>query len=213
MANPTDPPVTILDHIDNIAVPGNVFAEPANEYWALVWLWDGMEFLYHQVRRCDEVVRQKVNPVGNVRFTFGGNLPLPQPVPQTLLTSAFHWYTISACQYVGTVGAIAHRQDSTRPKSKDYVGAVIPEVYAFRNKVAAHFAWCLEDKRDNLAERFASILPSLTFVEDRFQIAGYTVRHQRGGNVSDSTAIPPWGLSKVHERLRKRYWPEKVASC
>ncbi len=45
MADLTDAPLTVLDHIDNIVVPGDVFAEPVNEYWALVWLREGMEYL------------------------------------------------------------------------------------------------------------------------------------------------------------------------
>lgn len=104
MADSTDTPVTILDHIDNIVVPGNVFAEPGNEYWALVWLRQGMEYLYHQVQRCDGVAKQQVNPNGNVRFWGSGNCPEFRQVPLGLLTCSFHWYAISACQYVGTVG-------------------------------------------------------------------------------------------------------------
>jgi hypothetical protein len=208
MADSSDAPVTILDHIDNIVVPGNVFAEPANEYWALVWLHQGMEYLYHQVRRCDEAARQQVNPNGTWVFACSGSAPVFPNVPRTLVTCAFHWYAISACQYVGTVGAIAYRQDNTRPLPREYAKTIIPEVVAFRNKVAAHFAWCIADNRDNLAERLASILPSLEFAGDCFQIAGYTVHLRRGGKASNSTVIQPWSLSRVHERLRQRYWPE-----
>ncbi len=203
---------TILDHIDNIVVPGSVLTEPANEYWALRWLWHGMEFLYCQANRCDDVAKQVVNPNGNVRFWSSGNFPAFQHVPHALLTCSFHWYAISACQYVGTVGAIAHRQDNARPGWRDYVKAVIPEVFAFRNKVAAHFAWCIGDNRDNPAERFASIMPSLTFADDCFQIAGYAVGVRQAGKASDSTAIQPWSLCRVHERLRQRYWPELVSA-
>jgi hypothetical protein len=208
MADSSDTAVTVLDHIDNIVVPGNVFAEPANEYWALAWLHQGMEVLYQQVRHCDETVRQQVNPHGNVRIVCSGNFPGLPPVPQGLLTCAFHWYAISACQYVRTVGAIAYRQDNARPLPQDYAKTVIPEIVAFRDKVAAHFAWCTANKRDNAAERLASILPSLTFAGDCFQIGGYTVHLRQGGKASSSTKIQPWSLSKVHERLRQRYWPE-----
>lgn len=208
MANPTDPPVTTLDHIDNIIVPGNAFAEPANEYWALVWLHQGMEFLYQQVRRCDEGARQQVNPHGNMRVVCSGNfLGLPQ-VPQGLLTCAFHWYAISACQYVRTVGAIARRHDNTRPKPLDYTKKVIPEVLTFRDKVAAHFAWCTTNQKDNPAERFSSIIPPLGFQDDSFHVGMLTVHLRQSGKASNSTEIQPWSLSRVHERLCQRYWPE-----
>lgn len=204
----TESAITILDHIDSITVPGNVFAEPANEYWALAWLHQGMEFLYQQVRRCDEVTRQQVNPKEDMRIMCSGNFPgLPQ-LPQGLLTCAFHWYAISACQYVRTVGAIAHRQDNTRPLPQDYANTVIPEVIAFRDKAAAHFAWCTTNKRDNPAERFASIIPPLVFQDDSFHVGTLAIHLRQGGKVSDSTAIRPWSLSRVHERLRQRYWPE-----
>lgn len=199
---------TILDHIDNLVVPGNVFAAPANEYWALVWLWQGMEFLNYQVRRCDEAARRQVNPNGNVRVVCSGNCPGLPPAPIALLTCAFHWYAISACQYVRTVGAIAWSHDSTRPKPLDYTKKVIPEVHAFRDKVAAHFAWCTANQKDNPAERFASIIPPLVFQDNAYHVGALTVVLQAGGEVSNSTAIRPWSLCRVHEDLRKRYWPE-----
>jgi hypothetical protein len=207
MADLTDAPLTVLDHIDNIVVPGDVFAEPVNEYWALVWLREGMEYLYHQVRRCDEVARQQVNPGGNVRFMGSGNFPAFQHLPQALLTCSFHWYAISACQYVRTVGAISWRHDNTRQKPLDYAKAVIPEVVAFRDKVAAHFAWCTANQKDNPAERFASIIPPLVFQDDSFHVGALAVHLRQDGKASNSTAIQPWSLSRIHERLRQRYWP------
>lgn len=208
MATDTDTMVTILDHIDNITVPGNVFQEPVNEYWALICLRHGMEFLYDQAHRCDQAVQQQVNPDGNVRFFGGGNLPEFDQVPKTLLTCGFHWYAISACQYVKTVGAIALKQDPSRPLPKDYAKEIIPEVVAFRDKVAAHFAWTTENNQDNDAERLASILPALTFSDDSFHVGGLTVAVRHGGRASNSETIKPWSLCNVHQALRKRYWPE-----
>jgi hypothetical protein len=153
-------------------------------------------------------VRQQVNPDGNVRFVGSGNFPAFQHVPQGLLTCAFHWYAISACQYVRTVGAIAWRHDSARPKPPDYAKAVIPEVIAFRDKVAAHFAWCTANKKDNPAERFASIIPPLGFQHDSFHVGVWAIHLRQGGQVNNSTGIQPWSLCKVHERLRQRYWPD-----
>ena len=166
MAGSTDTSVTILDHIDNIMAPGNVFHEPTNEYWALICLRHGMDFLYHRAVHCDQAVKQRVNPDGKMRYFGGGNDPSFYGISKTLLTCAFHWYSISACQYVQTVGAIAYKLDHRRPLPDYYLTKVIPEVFAFRNKVAAHFAWSTENKRDNDAERLASILPPLTFIDD-----------------------------------------------
>ena len=190
-------------------MPGDVFHEPANEYWALICLQHGMEFLYRQASHCDLAVKQRVNPNNDVNFFGSGNFPAFDCVPKTLLTCSFHWYAISACQYVKTVGAIAYRLDSNRPMPNEYAKRVIPSVSVFRDKVAAHFSWTTENRRDNDAERLASILPPLTFQNDSFHVGGWTVALRRGDKSSQSDAIKPWSLCKVHEELRKRYWPEQ----
>lgn len=199
--------LTVLDHIDNITVAGRVFEHPANEYWALVCLRQGMEFLYRQAQQCDLAMKAMVNPSGNVKYGGFGNLPEMRAIPTALLTCAFHWYAISACQYARTVGAIAYRQDAARPFPPQYVAAVIPDVLAFGDKVAAHFAWSTQNSKDNEAERLASILPPLTFENDSFHVGGLTVALCRAGKASDSQSIMPWSLCKVHDRLRVRYWP------
>jgi hypothetical protein len=209
MAVSTDASITILDHIDNITVPGNPFHAPANEYWALICLREGMEFLYRQALRYDQVVKQRVNPEGKMQYFGMGNDPSFDGVPRALLTCAFHWYSISACQYVRTVGAIAYKLDTSRLLPPDYVKKVIPEVAVFRNKVAAHFAWSTENDRDNDAERLASILPPLTFHEDSFYVGALTVGLGRDGKASSSAAIQPWSLCKTHECLAERYWPNR----
>jgi hypothetical protein len=66
---------TVLDHVDNIVVLGNVFQEPHNEYWALIFLRDGLELLYRQAASCDAVVKNQVNPQGGLKFFAYGNIP------------------------------------------------------------------------------------------------------------------------------------------
>jgi hypothetical protein len=105
------------------------------------------------------------------------------------------------------VGAIACRQDASRPLPPHYVAAVMPDVLAFRDKVAAHFAWSTQHSKDNDAERLASILPPLSFEDDSFYVGGLTVTLHRDGKDSRSQSIAPWSICKVHERLRARYWP------
>jgi len=145
MPTETGTTVTILDHIDNIEVPGNVFQAPANEYWALICLRQGMECLYRLAHHCDQVVKSQVNPDGNVRTLLLGNHPAVNQLPKALLTCGFHWYSISACQYVKTVGAIARKLDPARPLPHEYAKRIIPDVLTFRNKVAAHFVWATDN--------------------------------------------------------------------
>ena len=88
---------------------------------------------------------------------------------------------------------------------------MIPDILAFRDKVAAHFAWSTENKRDSDAERLASIIPPLTFMDDAFYVGTCTVNVRSGGQSSDSSAMRPWSVTKAHKRLRERYWREPTA--
>jgi len=133
--------LTVLDHIDGISVPGSVFESAVNEYWALRTHRDGLFFLYHQVAKCEEKARHGFNPEGKLKVIAYGNLPPLTNLPMGLLACAFQWYTISACQYVRTVGAIARMQDQRRPLPRKYAEAVIPELLVYRDKVAAHYSW------------------------------------------------------------------------
>jgi len=200
---------TTLDYIDDIKVAGDVFAKPVNEYWALVSLKEGLDFLYKQTVRCNEMMLAQANP--KVRIFAMGNSLLLTGVPKGLLTCAFHWYAISACQYVRTVGSIAHKEDKSRPEAWQYLKAVIPEVLTFRNKVAAHYAWTMNHSQDNIAEQSASIMPMLTFSDDSFFIGGYTVsQRKKGKEICGSVAN--WSITKVHNQLKERYWPEQSHS-
>lgn len=199
---------TTLDFVDKITVPGDPFAEPANEYWALVYLRHGLDYLDRFVCEQEEDVRSKVNPEGKLRVFMLGNPPDLASVPKALLTCAFHWYAISACQYVRTVGAIAWKQDGGWPKPNDYVQQVIPEVLAFRNKVAAHFAGCTQNSKDSEADRLLSILPQLGFVNGCFRVGTMMVSTRTRGKESCSEKMD-WSISEVHKRLQKRYWPQQ----
>ena len=199
---------TVLDYIDEIKVTGNVFREPANEYWALIYLRQGLDYLFHQIQRCEEAVRKKVNPDGKYKVALIGNAPELKDVPQGLLTCSFHWYAVSACQYVRTIGAIAYRQDSNRLLPLKYVQQVIPAVLAFRDKVAAHFAWSSKHTEDNDAERLASIISPLTFTNDVFEVGSLMVTKKSDTQISNSETIQPWSISNIHAQLNKRYWPK-----
>src|SRR6266704_3091670 len=201
---------TTLDQIDGIAVPGNPFIRPTNEYWALTYLAQGLEFLYRQVQNCDGLARSRLNPSGDLTITAYGNDPASSGMPLGLLTCAFQWYAVDACKYVWTVGAIDHqREPAKHPRPRAYVQRVIPEVLAFRDKVAAHFAGTTRNSKDSPAERLLSILPQLSFVDDALCVAALTVAVSTGGVGSDSTVVERWSIQDIHRRLAERYWPSR----
>jgi hypothetical protein len=78
----TDSEFTIIDHIEDIRVPGRPFDGAANEYWALICLWQGLEFLYAQASLSDQAVKEQLNPEGNIRTNVFGNHPVFDRIPQ-----------------------------------------------------------------------------------------------------------------------------------
>ena len=68
-------PTTTLDYLEDLVVPGNVFTQPSNEYWALLCLKEGMVFLSKQVAACEDIIRRRINPGGGLRVFSAGNLP------------------------------------------------------------------------------------------------------------------------------------------
>ena len=202
------PEFTVLDHVDNIKVQGDVFTSPANEYWALLCLRDGLHFLYRQADQLDKVARKRMNPEGKLRIHCSGSDPSLDGLPRTLLTSAFQWYAVSACQYVRTVGMIAKKLGDDRWTPYQYVDRVIPEVLVFRDKVAAHYSWTMDDSRDTKADQMMSIMPQLAFCDDAFYVGSLQLTLISKGKTTDSSAIKPWSICKVHIELCKRYWPK-----
>ena len=198
---------TTLDYIDKIIVDGNPFTEPTNEYYALLCLRSGLDFLYHQAKKCDQIALQKLDP----KKQYGGYVEglLPEPTMR-LIACAFQWYSVSACQYVKTVGVISYRQDLIRQTPDEYVDKIIPEVKVFRDKVGAHYSWGTKHKEDNEAERLASIIPPVAWFKDSFQVQVFTVNIVRSGKRSTSKDMKPWSITEIHQRLRERYWPEEI---
>ncbi len=188
----------ILDYIDDIKVSGDVFNSPNNEYWELVCLKDGLEALYKQAVKFDEAAVKAVNPDGKLQISLAGNVPALSHIPKALLTMIFHWYAISACQYVRVIGKIASKTD------KEYIQQIIPDVLTFRNKVAAHYAWYSNpnDKRDNPAEKAISVMPKLSFETDSFHMMAFEL----GTKGYTTENLKPWSIVKVHEQLKNRYW-------
>ncbi len=197
---------TILDNVEGFWVPSERFETLCNEYWALVCLKDGLQLLYGQTKAWEEKVAPRVELETGQKFVYMCSGSAMPPAPYTLLTNYFHWYAISVCQLVKTVGAIALKDGQTTARPKSYAETVIPEVIPFRDKVAAHFAWATKNSQDNDAERLASIIPQVTFVNGRYVVGGYQISRTIAGKSSDSSEIRQWSLTEVHERISQRYW-------
>jgi len=82
-----------------------------------------------------------------------------------IIECCFHWYAVSGCNFVKLIGWIAFIEGKSLKEPQEYVKTIIPEVLTWRNKVAAHFAqtFIKSNKRDNIAERKASVGPQICF--------------------------------------------------
>ncbi len=203
---------TVLDHIDQIVVPGNVFENPANEYYALCCWWEGMELLSQQASKADQEAMRHINPDGMFeRVVCAGNIG-PRNIRYTILNCIFQWYSVTACQYVRTVGAIAKKIGPNGSSPWKYVKRVIPDVLDFRDKVAAHLAFSKSDSRDGDADRILSSLPQIQFVRTRFVVGASRLTLSDGGNQSTAGFGCPWNVTEVHQELRKRCRPDLVST-
>ena len=126
----------ILDYVDNLELSDNDRDKFHNELRSLSYLSVGLSYLAHQVRSVEKEVLERL-PESSSHFIYG-DAPDLEGVPQDLVACSFHWYSVSAYNYVLLVGWLT--QGRTYDLAKQYVESVIPEVYGWRNKVGAHFA-------------------------------------------------------------------------
>lgn len=208
-----------IDHVAQISVDP-VLAQ--NELGALQRLAVGMDDLAKVVGESEERVASMF-PVGSARVAMFGGLPGLTASEDRLITSRFHWYSVSAYSYARLVGflklvasddfPLAARYDPEKFKEIDrecsaYVASV-PELEAlvkWRHKVGAHFALTGPRSDDNRAALDGSIMPPIVFAEGRYRAAVWLVPVTSPGEKPQSP-IPSWSLTEVHAALSRRYAP------
>jgi len=194
-----------LDYIENFTLSREDLDKYFNELNSLRYLSEGLSFLYKQVKKVEATVTKRIDPKTLV-FSYG-NDPLMAGVPLGLIACSFHWYSVSVCNYALLVGWIRHTIDPNLPLPRNYVESLIPDVKAWRDKVAAHFSRASHDSRDNLAEQEVSVFPPIGFYGDAFYAAPMILAIRKNGKKSTSESLKEWSLTKTHEQLQPRYWP------
>lgn len=198
----------ILDHLEPIELSEESASAHTNELRSLGYLSQGMTFLSSQMTRIEQRALEQT-PDKQV-FAFG-NVPGYEWVPLGLMACSFHWYAVSACNYVRMVGWLGSDGD---PKSAtEYVKRVIPSVYVWRNKVGAHFAITKPEKNDSPADLAASVMFPIAFSDDAFITSPFILAMSGGGASSASRDDMNWSLTKTHAELGERYWPEAQTSA
>lgn len=202
-ANPTvEPQPVILDYIDHLELSADDARLRFNELHSLAYLVEGLTFLAGQVAKIEARIKeQELKAIGpdKVAFSFG-NRPGLDWVPQGLVASAFHWYSVSACSYARLVGFLGYGAPAEAQK---YVETVMPQIYLWRNKVAAHFSLTDPRKEDTAADLAASVMFPVSIDDARFVVGAM----QLGMKGTSSRDDMQWSLTKSFEDFKKRYQP------
>lgn len=195
----------ILDHTDKLELPDNKVKTQFNELRSLCYLATGLRFLCEQVQKVEaEAIKRVANDRKVLIF---GNAAGMQGINQGLVACAFHWYAVTVCSYVKMVGWLVNDGDSS--KALKYIKDIIPAVYVWRNKVAAHFAEIAPKKEDNPADLGKSVMFPISFDDDAFCTGSLTLTLGTGGRSFTSRQDMRWSLTHTHRSLIPRYWPPK----
>ena len=200
----------IIDHEDDLRLVDRDVERYHNQLVSLQCLATGLDFLGRQVQTIEAIVIDELKKTGvwgkNKRLGFLIHIPGLNRATRDLVTCAFHWYSVTACNYVRLVGWLANEGDSK--KANAYTDRVIPSVKTWRDKVGAHFALVSpKEKKDTQADLAISVMPLLSFEDDAFCVGSLTLNMASEGGKSSSSAAMGWSLTQTHRRLTLRYWP------
>jgi hypothetical protein len=199
----------ILDHAKNIVI--DVTNPPLKNYQAISSSYEGLRMLANTVRKFELDFATELPGQPVLSFGFG----VPDIVP-----CAFSWFSVTLVNYLRLI-ALVELMNSRRWKSdalvdpmnrplitshcREYVRQAVPDVYLWRNKVAAHFAATDPFHDDNLGTIEQSIMNPVAYWAPYYYV-GF-MRWQTAGQVSE---LPQWALTKVYEDLASRFWPEST---
>jgi hypothetical protein len=193
----------VIDYIANLKLRDEEEVGHFNELSCLSYLATGLRYLYEQVKSVEAEVNKRL-PRSKEYFGFG-NAPGMEGVNQALVACAFHWYAVTACNYVKMVGWLSNNGDSN--KAREYMKSVLPQVYLWRNKVAAHFAR-VEPEDDSPADLAMSVMFPISFEKNAFYTTtgSLTLTMSGGGKQSTSRQDMRWSMTHTHCDLIDRYW-------
>jgi hypothetical protein len=192
-----------VDYVDKLQLTKDYAEKHGNELKSLRYLARGLWFLHEQISQIETQIAAKI-PKGKHVFHFG-NSPDLEGIPQDLVACTFHWYAVTACNYVKMVGWLANNGDST--KAREYMAKVLPAVHLWRHKVAAHFAIIDPRTGDNAADLAMSVIFPVSYDNNAFYTGSLTLTMSTGGKQSTNRQDMRWSLTQTHKELIPRYWP------
>ena len=195
-----------LDYVDRLELQDEDLERYFNEIRSLNYLSQGLSFLDAQVQKIEATVIEKLPK--NLQVSVFGNHPDLAEVPQDLIACAFHWYSVTACNYVKLIGWMADERDSYQ--ASEYVRQVLPEVHVWRNKIGAHFARINPRKEDTPADLAQSVMFPISFFDDAFYSNQLKLTIRSKNQTTSSRNDMTWSLTGVHRQLTLRYWPNQA---
>lgn len=199
-----------LDFIDGIELDDS--NPPVANYQALRASFVGIHALANLVREAEN------HYIGNDEHAHLTTHLLMSNAPP-ILPSAFNWFSLSLVNYLRLVALIqkmtaegwtlqdlstdANRRKTVSAHCRDYVKNVVPEIYTWRNKVAAHFAATDPYESDNLGTLAQSVMGMVEWMSSRYYVG--SVSFGTGGQLS---TLPKWSVTETFEALAPRLWPD-----
>lgn len=169
---------------------------------------DGIVVLVNTIKSEEEKIKNTL--LGSASF-FG----VSNNESMRLLANYFNWFSISVVNYIRLIGLldimiknnwktkdISSNTAEIKKHCNEYLKEVVPEVYNWRNKIAAHSA-IVDPKNDNLGMLEFSVLNPISFRKPHYYV-GILQKISSG----ESSSMEEWSVIEVFEnKLIPRYWP------
>ena len=195
-----------------------------NEARTLDYLRFGLHTIALQIWDYEQTIRKREAQAG-MTMTFFGDHPDVDARVLHILPCLFHWYGVSLCNYTrlaGFVTGLASKAidiklleskaggETVKDYCKDYVQSVleISEVLIWRNKVGAHFAITDPHRTDNIATLEMSVMYPIGYANSNFRVNVMTLSKTDGGGTVQTSELPCWSVTEVHQKLIPRYWKD-----
>jgi hypothetical protein len=191
----------ILDHTENLTLISDDEDYLFDAQMTLARLSQGLFWLYNSVAQAEYIARQAAAKDNVLIGIVNGVI---KDVPTDWLSCAFQWYAVSVYNYVRLVGWLSTKDTVF---TNEYVKRVIPKVTEYRHKVAAHFA-ITAPRKDNQADLIASIMTNIIYAHGYLRAGAMSeiLTDENGKEIMASNKTS-WSLTKTHNALRSRYWP------
>ena len=160
----------VLDHMNDITLDPS--DPPFNNYQAFAANYEGLKILAASVRELEIQYAASDPHAAHVVLHMTSQVP-------ALVPCAFNWFSVTLVNYLRLVGLVqlmnANDWKSSAlvdPSNRSvinkhctsFVKAAVPEIYLWRNKVAAHFAATDPFRDDNLGTLEQSIMNPVTTI-------------------------------------------------